>query len=53
MAIETVNVPLGDRSYDVLIGRGLVGEAGQHIGPLLHRSHVAIVTEENVGEFLK
>ncbi len=27
---ETVHVPLGDRAYDVLIGDGLIAEAGAH-----------------------
>ncbi|WP_375172766.1 3-dehydroquinate synthase [Pseudooceanicola sp.] len=45
---ETVHVALGDRSYDILIGEGLLAEAGAHIGPLLPRARVAIVTDETV-----
>ncbi len=45
---EIVHVPLGDRAYDVLIGEGLISEAGRHVLPLLHRRRVAIVTDENV-----
>ena len=46
--IETVHVPLGDRAYDVVIGPGLIAEAGAQIAPLLRRPRVAIVTEETV-----
>ena len=45
---ETVHVPLGDRAYDVLIGDGLIAEAGAHLAPLLHRPRVAVLTDENV-----
>ena len=31
-----VNVPLGERGYDIAIGRGLIGELGKQIG----RAHV-------------
>ena len=46
---ETVHVDLGDRAYDVLIGPGLLDQAGALIAPLLTRPRVAIVTDENVG----
>lgn len=45
---ETVHVALGDRSYDILIGEGLLSQAGAHIGPLLPRPRVAILTDETV-----
>ncbi len=45
---ETVHVPLGDRTYDVRVGRGLLDRVGAEIGPLLARPRVAIVTDENV-----
>ncbi|MBP7241411.1 3-dehydroquinate synthase [Amaricoccus sp.] len=48
MTPETVRVALGDRAYDILIGRGLVAEAGRWIAPLLKRPRVAILTEERV-----
>ncbi|SIS78778.1 3-dehydroquinate synthase [Roseivivax lentus] len=47
--IETVQVPLGDRAYDVRIGPGLIGRAGAEIAPLLPRPRCAVVTDENVG----
>ena len=45
---ETVHVDLEDRSYDILIGDGLLAEAGQLIAPFLKRSRVVIVSDENV-----
>ena len=46
---ETVHVPLGARAYDVLIGPGLLAEAGALIAPMLPRPRVAVVTETRVG----
>ena len=45
---ETVSVALGERSYDIKIGSGLLAETGALIGPLLRRKRVAIVTDETV-----
>jgi 3-dehydroquinate synthase len=44
----TVKVALGDRSYDILIGRGLIASLGARIAALRPRAKVAIVTDENV-----
>jgi 3-dehydroquinate synthase len=41
-----LRVELGPRSYDILIGSGLIGDAGRHIRPLADR--VLIVTDANV-----
>lgn len=43
-----VRVALGTRGYDVLIGAGLVAEAGALIAKHLPGRNVAIVTDENV-----
>jgi len=48
-AVETVNVALGARAYDVRIGAGLLHRAGAEIAPLLRRPRLAIVTDDNVG----
>lgn len=48
MTITTVHVPLGDRAYDVRIGRGLIAQAGSEIAPLLTKRQVAVVTEATV-----
>ena len=48
--IRTVAVGLGDRAYDVMIGTGLIDQAGEHIAPLLKRKRTAIITDTIVGE---
>ncbi len=45
---ETVHVALGARSYDVLVGEGLLAAAGGHIAPLLQLDRTIVVTDENV-----
>ncbi|MEQ8745873.1 3-dehydroquinate synthase [Pyruvatibacter sp.] len=45
---DTVPVSLGDRSYDVRIGSGLLQAAAGHIQPLLKRPFVLIVTDATV-----
>ncbi len=43
-----VPVELGERSYEVRIGPGLIDRAGAEIAPLLRRKRVAVVTDETV-----
>ena len=43
-----VNVALADRSYDIVIGRGLVASLGARIKALRPGAKVAIVSDENV-----
>ena len=45
----TVPVPLGDRAYDILVGRGLIEMAGPRIAALVGARAAAIVTDEHVG----
>ncbi len=47
--VDTVHVDLGERAYDVRIGRGLIGRAGAEIAPLLKRPRVTVVTDATVG----
>ena len=47
---RTVAVGLGDRTYDVMIGTGLIDRAGDLIAPLLKRRRTAVVTDSIVGE---
>jgi 3-dehydroquinate synthase len=47
-ATRAVNVPLGMRAYDVLIGPGLVAQTGHLIAKRLGAAKCAIVTDENV-----
>ena len=44
-----VPVALGERSYEIVIGRGLLAEAGARIAALLPGSAVAVVTDSQVG----
>ncbi|MEM7499480.1 MAG: 3-dehydroquinate synthase [Pseudomonadota bacterium] len=50
MSAKTIRVNLGDRSYDIRIGTGLIAAAGVEIAPMLTRPFVAIVTDANVAE---
>ncbi len=45
---KTVHVPLGERAYDVIIGGGLLAEAGAFCAPFLKRPRTVIVTDETV-----
>ncbi|MGA7386250.1 MAG: 3-dehydroquinate synthase [Methylocella sp.] len=45
-----VSVELGARTYAILIGAGLIAEAGNHIRRLAPRAACAIVTDENVAK---
>ena len=46
--VTTVNVGLGERAYDILIGDGLIGRAGSEIAARLPGIRAAVVTDENV-----
>src|SRR6266571_795068 len=48
--IERLRVELGERSYDILIGPGLIARAGAEILPLLRRRQAVIVTDEIVAQ---
>ena len=45
---ERLRVDLGARGYDILVGRGLMAEAGSHLAPLLKQKRVIVVTDRNV-----
>jgi shikimate kinase/3-dehydroquinate synthase len=47
-AVKRVSVSLGARSYDILIGDGLVDAAGKHIAQLAPGAKCAVVTDSNV-----
>lgn len=44
----TVPVDLGDRSYDILIGRGLLASVGERIAALMPGGRLAIITDATV-----
>jgi 3-dehydroquinate synthase len=48
-AKRIVQVPLGDRSYDILIGPGLISAAGREISSRIKGRKLAVITDENVG----
>ena len=47
-ARRTVRVDLGERSYDILIGPGLIASAGVEIAARLNGRRIAVVTDEHV-----
>jgi shikimate kinase/3-dehydroquinate synthase len=47
---ESVRVALGARSYDILIGAGLLAEAGEKIAAVAPGAACAIVTDANVAK---
>ena len=46
----TVEVALGERTYDIVIGRGLLGSLGTRIKALRPGARTVIVTDENVAK---
>ncbi|MFP4053898.1 MAG: 3-dehydroquinate synthase [Phycisphaerae bacterium] len=46
---RTIRVELGDRSYDVRVGDGLLSEAGSVAGGLGNASRAVVLTDSNVG----
>src|SRR5712691_821960 len=46
--VEKLRVELGERSYDILVGPGLIARAGAEILPLMRRRHAVIATDETV-----
>ena len=46
--METVQVSLGDRSYDILIEDGLTGRAAEYLGPLARDGRLLVVSDETV-----
>ncbi len=45
---ERVPVDLGERSYDIVVGSGLLARAGQELAPLLRRPQTIIITDANL-----
>ncbi|MEG9862330.1 MAG: 3-dehydroquinate synthase [Parvularculales bacterium] len=46
--METLTVPLGERSYPIHVGDDVLSKAGSLIAPLLARPYVAVVSDETV-----
>ncbi len=47
-APQRLPVALGARSYDILVGEGLLATADRHLAPLLKRPRVVVVSDETV-----
>jgi 3-dehydroquinate synthase len=47
-APTSVSVDLGDRSYDVVVGPGLLADAARHLAPLIVSQPVVVVSDDNV-----
>lgn len=47
---QTVRVPLGTRAYDIVIGAGVIDEAGERVRPLLRQNRLAIITDSTVAD---
>jgi 3-dehydroquinate synthase len=50
-ATERLRVPLAERSYDIVVGPGLIETAGAAMLPLLRRRQAVIVTDEQVARY--
>ena len=50
--METVNVALGSRSYEILIDDGLIGRAAEYLGPLARDGRLLVVSDETVWSLL-
>lgn len=48
MTLKTLNVDLGDRSYDIIIGSKILDQAGHYLKEILNRPKTVIITDENV-----
>jgi 3-dehydroquinate synthase len=48
--VERLRVELDERAYDILVGPGLIADAGAHILPLMRRRQAIVVTDEIVAE---
>jgi 3-dehydroquinate synthase len=46
--VERLAVALGERAYDILVGPGLIAEAGAAMLPLMRRRQAIVVTDANV-----
>ncbi len=48
MTVDRLTVSLGTRSYEIAVGDDVIDNAPAHLGPLLKRPFVAIVTDAHV-----
>ncbi|HUE18757.1 MAG TPA: 3-dehydroquinate synthase [Stellaceae bacterium] len=48
--MQRLTVALGSRSYDIVIGGGLLVQAGALMAPLLRQKRIVVVSDENVAK---
>ena len=48
---STLNVDLGPRSYDIVVGDGVLKDVGGLVAPLLAEPRVVVITDENVAPY--
>lgn len=46
--MTSIEVALGDRSYEILIESGILDKAGEHLAPLARDDRLVVVSDENV-----
>ena len=51
--LQTVQVPLGSRSYDIVIGPGLVDDLAEYLAPVIRDGRLHVVTDQNVFDLYK
>ena len=47
---ETLKLDLGERSYNIQVGIGLIASAGERIAPYLKSDRVVVITDKNVAQ---
>ena len=45
---RTLEVSLSERTYDIIIGQGLIEQAGKMLSPLMQQSRAFIISDDNV-----
>ena len=48
MAPDVVRVELGERSYNIVIGSGLLADSASYVGPVLSRPRLAVVVDPGI-----
>jgi len=49
--VKPIRVSLGERSYDILVGNGLLGHLGYYLGRLKDVSNVVVVTNPHIASY--
>ena len=49
--MKRLRIDLGERSYEILVGRNLIAEIGRHLSSILQPSRVVVVTNPSINRF--